>query len=274
MPKRVSIQLPDDLSTWLEQSARARGATPSALVLEILRQNAGIGQTSLLFSPENRPLPPLSPPADIVETSGESSAAAPAQLLPAVHTAHPPSDGGAAAGKPPASTAPRPETRTPSVAATARPAAFRIYSDGACSGNPGPGGYGVIVDGPDGRTEHSDGFAGTTNNRMELLGAIVGIESIPQGSQATVVSDSTYVVDAIMKRWIQGWKARGWRKASGEPVKNIDLWKRLLAAMEGRQVRFEWVRGHVGHPENERCDRLAVAAAQRRDLPRDTGAGA
>jgi len=131
-----------------------------------------------------------------------------------------------------------------------------LFTDGAAKGNPGPGGYGAILRSGTHEKELSGGFYHTTNNRMELMAVIVGIEALKSGCSVRVVSDSKYVVDAFNARWIDGWKRRGWAK-----VKNPDLWKRLLKAMEPHQVRFEWIKGHNDHPENERCDRLAVAAS-------------
>ena len=132
-----------------------------------------------------------------------------------------------------------------------------LYTDGAAKGNPVPGGYGAILRHGSNEKELSGGFYHTTNNRMELLAVIVGLEALKvSGCEVTVVSDSKYVVDAFLKNWIGGWKRRGWAK-----VKNPDLWKRLLRAMEPHQVQFTWIKGHNDHPENERCYRLAVAAS-------------
>ena len=131
-----------------------------------------------------------------------------------------------------------------------------LFTDGAAKGNPGPGGYGSILRSGAHEKELSGGFYHTTNNRMELMAVIVGLEALKSRCEVSVVSDSKYVVDAFNLRWIDGWKRRGWAK-----VKNPDLWKRLLKAMEPHKVRYEWVRGHNDHPENERCDRLAVAAS-------------
>ena len=131
-----------------------------------------------------------------------------------------------------------------------------LFTDGAAKGNPGPGGYGTILRSGAHEKELSGGFYHTTNNRMELMAVIVGLETLKSSCEVRVVSDSKYVVDAFNLRWIDGWKRRGWAK-----VKNPDLWKRLLKAMEPHKVRYEWVRGHNDHPENERCDRLAVAAS-------------
>ena len=131
-----------------------------------------------------------------------------------------------------------------------------LFTDGAAKGNPGPGGYGTILRSGSHEKEVSGGFYHATNNRMELMAVIVGLEALKSSCEVRVVSDSKYVVDAFNLRWIDGWKRRGWAK-----VKNPDLWKRLLKAMEPHKVRYEWVRGHNDHPENERCDRLAVAAS-------------
>ncbi|MBN1308246.1 MAG: ribonuclease HI [Chitinispirillaceae bacterium] len=144
-----------------------------------------------------------------------------------------------------------------------------IYSDGACSGNPGPGGYGVILSCNGVRKELSGGFRRTTNNRMELMGAIAGLEALKTPCSVTMVTDSRYVVDGIEKGWARRWKANGWMRNRKEPAVNPDLWERLLAAIDRHAVRFTWVQGHAGHPENERCDELAVAAASRSGLPED-----
>ncbi len=132
-----------------------------------------------------------------------------------------------------------------------------LFTDGAAKGNPGPGGYGAILRHENHEKELSGGYYHTTNNRMELLAVIAGLEALKlKGCDVTVVSDSKYVVDAFQKNWIAGWKRRGWAK-----VKNPDLWKRLLRAMEIHNVEYTWIKGHNEHPENERCDRLAVAAS-------------
>lgn len=141
-----------------------------------------------------------------------------------------------------------------------------IYSDGSSRGNPGPGGFGSVLQFRDRagelhELELSGGFERTTNNRMELLGVITALEALKRPCRVAVHSDSQYVVNAFNQHWIDGWLKRGWKNAKKEPVKNVDLWKRLLGAMEPHEVTFHWVRGHAGHPENERCDRLATAAA-------------
>lgn len=144
-----------------------------------------------------------------------------------------------------------------------------IYSDGACSGNPGPGGYGTILSFNGVTKELSGGFRNTTNNRMELLGAIAGLEALKEKCDVTMVTDSQYVVNGIEKGWAKRWQANGWMRNRKERAINPDLWERLLNATEKHSVRFTWVRGHNGHPENERCDELAVAAAAAPNLPED-----
>ncbi len=144
-----------------------------------------------------------------------------------------------------------------------------VYTDGACSGNPGRGGYGAILRFNGNEKELSGGFRDTTNNRMEIMGAITALEALREPCEVTVVTDSQYLVNSIEKRWVFGWKARGWRRGKNEPVQNIDLWKRLLPLLERHRVSFQWIRGHAGHPENERCDALAVAASQAGNLPDD-----
>ena len=141
----------------------------------------------------------------------------------------------------------------------------QIYTDGACSGNPGPGGYGTILvhtdsNGVKHEKEISEGFKCVTNNQMELLAVIIGLESLKKPCSVTLYSDSKYVIDAFEKKWIDGWIKKGWKTAGKTPVKNVDLWKRLLAAKEKHEVEFVWVKGHAGHEYNERCDALAVTA--------------
>ena len=150
------------------------------------------------------------------------------------------------------------------------------WSDGSSRGNPGPGGYGALLryTGPDGRTferELSAGYRHTTNNRMELLGAIAALEALRRPCAVEMVTDSQYVVNAFTKGWISGWQRRGWKTASKQPVKNVDLWLRLLEAAAPHDVTWTWVKGHAGHPENERCDELATAAADGSDLLEDVG---
>lgn len=139
---------------------------------------------------------------------------------------------------------------------------WMLWADGACSGNPGPGGFGIVVAGPDGEEEFSRGFKATTNNRMEMRGAIEAIARVPAGGSGVLHTDSRYVVDAIEKKWVDGWMRRGWRKADGGEVKNVDLWLLMTDAMKGKKIKFKWVEGHAGNTENERCDKLAVAAAK------------
>ncbi|MCC7273096.1 MAG: ribonuclease HI [Alphaproteobacteria bacterium] len=134
-----------------------------------------------------------------------------------------------------------------------------LFTDGACSGNPGPGGWGVVLRWRGRERELSGGEAATTNNRMELMAAIAGLESLTRPVRARIHTDSMYLRDGIGK-WIHGWKRNGWKTADKKPVKNVDLWQRLDAAARRHHVSWHWVRGHAGHPENERADRLARAA--------------
>lgn len=150
-----------------------------------------------------------------------------------------------------------------------------IYTDGAARGNPdGPGGYGTVLQYRDTKgvlheRELSAGYKKTTNNRMELMAAIVGLEALNRPCKVDLYSDSKYLTDAFNQHWIEGWVMRGWKKADKKPVKNIELWQRLLAAKEPHDVTFHWVKGHDGHPENERCDKLATTAADGEDLLED-----
>ena len=134
-----------------------------------------------------------------------------------------------------------------------------IFSDGACSGNPGPGGYGVILRYGDKEAELSGGEAHTTNNRMELTGVIKGLEALKYPCRVIIQTDSKYVVDGITKGWAKSWRKRGWVKSDKQPALNPDLWGRLLDLLEIHEAEFTWIKGHAGHAENERCDRLAVA---------------
>ncbi len=131
-----------------------------------------------------------------------------------------------------------------------------IYTDGACSGNPGPGGWGVLLRWRGTERELCGGAAATTNNRMELMAAIAGIETLKRGSRVRLYTDSTYVRDGITG-WIHTWKENGWKTAARKPVKNAELWRRLDAALAAHEVEWHWVKGHAGHPENERADALA-----------------
>ncbi len=136
-----------------------------------------------------------------------------------------------------------------------------IFTDGACSGNPGPGGWGAILRTDGTEKELSGGEAHTTNNRMEMMAAIAAIEALKRPTRVRLYTDSTYVKDGITN-WIFAWKARGWKTAGKKPVKNQDLWQRLEAAIERHEVAWIWVKGHAGHPENERADALARAAIE------------
>ncbi len=147
-----------------------------------------------------------------------------------------------------------------------------IYTDGAARGNPdGPGGYGTVLQFIDSKgqlheKELSAGYKKTTNNRMELMAVIVGLEALTKPCNVTLVSDSKYVTDAFNQHWVEGWLKKGWKRGKNEPVKNVDLWKRLLEAMKPHNVTFKWVKGHNGHPLNERCDFLATSAADGSEL--------
>jgi len=149
--------------------------------------------------------------------------------------------------------------------------AVTIYSDGACLGNPGRGGYGTVLLAGKHRKELSVGYRLTTNNRMELLGAIAGLEALTRPCKVTLWSDSQYVVKAMTDGWLDNWQKRGWRTAGKKAVKNQDLWQRMLKALGEHEVDWRWVRGHTGDVENERCDQLAVAAANSGALLEDEG---
>lgn len=144
-----------------------------------------------------------------------------------------------------------------------------IYTDGACRGNPGPGGYGVVLIAGKTTRELSGGFRKTTNNRMELLACIEGLRSLTRPCTVVLTSDSKYVVNAMEQGWAKKWRSNGWKLSASRPAKNPDLWAQLLTLCEEHSVRFEWVKGHSEHPENERCDELAVAAAHGNELPAD-----
>lgn len=153
----------------------------------------------------------------------------------------------------------------------------QIYTDGAARGNPdGPGGYGTVLEYVDPKgelhvKELSQGYVRTTNNRMELMAVIAGLEALNRPCEVELYSDSKYVVDAFNQHWIDGWLKKGWKRGKNEPVKNVDLWKRLLKAKEIHQVTFHWVKGHDGHEQNERCDTLATTAADGNALIADEG---
>ena len=166
--------------------------------------------------------------------------------------------------------------KTVPAASLPRDGEISIYTDGGCSHNPGPGGYGAILVLNGQQQELSGGFRLTTNNRMELMACIVALRLVlrtreDNGHPITVYSDSSYVVNGITKGWARGWRQRGWIKSDRQPAVNPDLWAELLELAEKMDVTFEWVRGHAGHPLNERCDQLAVAALKKKDLPIDKG---
>lgn len=146
-----------------------------------------------------------------------------------------------------------------------------IYTDGACTGNPGKGGYGAVIIDGDRREELSAGYKLTTNNRMEMMGAIAALESLKSNSKVKLHSDSKYIVDAMVKGWAKKWQANGWRRNSKEMAKNPDLWQELLDLCKIHDVEFVWVKAHAGIAENEKCDRLAVAAAHGSNLIIDQG---
>ena len=153
----------------------------------------------------------------------------------------------------------------------------KIYTDGAARGNPdGPGGYGSVLEYVDTKgelhvKEISQGYVRTTNNRMELMAVIAGLEALNRPCTVEVYSDSQYVVNAFNQHWVDGWIKKGWKRGKNEPVKNVDLWKRLLDAKSRHSVTFHWVKGHDGHPQNERCDELATTAAEGTELIVDEG---
>lgn len=138
-----------------------------------------------------------------------------------------------------------------------------IYTDGACSGNPGPGGWGAILEWNGMEKELSGGAADTTNNRMELSGVIEALRALREPCAVELYTDSKYVFDAVDKRWVYGWRARGWIKSDKKPALNVDLWEQLLPLLERHEVRWHWVKGHAENEKNNRCDRLAVAESQR-----------
>lgn len=148
---------------------------------------------------------------------------------------------------------------------------IELYTDGACSGNPGKGGYGAILKYKNHERELSCGFRLTTNNRMEILAVIAGLSALNEACNVHVYSDSKYVIDAITKGWVYKWEANGWMRNKKDPAVNVDLWEQLLVLLDAHNVEFHWVKGHAGHPENERCDRLAVSAAAKEDLQEDEG---
>lgn len=154
-----------------------------------------------------------------------------------------------------------------------------IYTDGSAKGNPeGPGGYGALLHYVDPKgtlhtREFSAGYKKTTNNRMELMAVIAGLEALTRPCEVEIVSDSKYVTDAFNRGWLESWQKNGWKTSTKAPVKNPDLWKRLLRAAAPHRLKFTWVKGHAGHPENERCDAMAQAAASGQNLLDDTAGG-
>ncbi len=146
-----------------------------------------------------------------------------------------------------------------------------IYTDGACLGNPGPGGYGIVLLYEGHKRELSGGYQNTTNNRMEIMAAIAGLEALKEQCKVTLYSDSEYLVKAMSRGWARRWRANGWKRNKRERALNPDLWERLLLLCEYHEVQFSWVKGHAGTSENTRCDELAMEAAQKPNLPRDEG---
>jgi len=146
-----------------------------------------------------------------------------------------------------------------------------VYTDGACIGNPGPGGYGAVLLYQDHRRELSGGFRKTTNNRMEIMAAIVGLEALKEKCKIKLYSDSAYLVKAMSEGWAERWRAHGWMRNKKERALNPDLWERLLQLCEHHEVEFTWIKGHAVSSENVRCDELAMQAAQQSNLPVDDG---
>ena len=146
-----------------------------------------------------------------------------------------------------------------------------IFTDGACRGNPGPGGYGIIIKVGRNETELSGGFRLTTNNRMEIMPVIIALERLKNPSDVVVYSDSQYLVNAMSEGWAKRWQKNNWMRNKKDKALNPDIWQRLLQLCEYHRVDFRWIKGHSAHKENERCDALSVAAATRKDLPADSG---
>ena len=144
-----------------------------------------------------------------------------------------------------------------------------LYTDGSCLGNPGPGGWAAILRFNGNEKELAGGFTLTTNNRMELLAAVMGLAALKEPCRVELYTDSKYLASAITQDWISGWLANGWKNSAKKPVKNRDLWESLLPLLKRHKVSFHWVKGHAGHPENERCDILAKEWASRSGLPPD-----
>lgn len=148
---------------------------------------------------------------------------------------------------------------------------IELYTDGACSGNPGKGGYGIVLKYNDTEKTLSKGYKLTTNNRMELTAVVTGLSMLKYPCDVTVYSDSKYVVDAVEKKWVYGWAKKGWKKSDGKPALNSDLWQKLIPLLKMHNVNFVWLKGHDGHKYNELCDRLAVAAYNGTELETDEG---
>ncbi|MGB3225738.1 MAG: ribonuclease HI [Desulforhopalus sp.] len=164
----------------------------------------------------------------------------------------------------------RQENRSAAPQQQCDPDAIIVYTDGGSINNPGPGGYGIVIERAGKRQEISGGFRHTTNNRMEMMAAIVGLRELQNcGKKVFLYSDSSYLVNGITKGWAKKWRSKGWKKGDGEPVLNIDLWKELLDLLDGVDVLFNWVKGHAGNELNERCDRLAVTAARQAEMVAD-----
>ena len=140
---------------------------------------------------------------------------------------------------------------------------IEIFTDGACSGNPGPGGWGAVLRYNNAEKELSGGEADTTNNRMELTAVISALEALKEPCEVSLTTDSKYVCDSILKGWVYSWQKNSWRKSDKKPALNVDLWEKLLPLLEKHKVQFNWVKGHAGHPENERCDKLAVLQSEK-----------
>jgi len=156
------------------------------------------------------------------------------------------------------------------IASLLRPGAeLRIWTDGACDGNPGPGGYGIVFECQGYKWEKAGGFRLTTNNRMEIIGALVALDTLPEKCRATIYSDSRYLVDSVMKGWARQWRSKGWKMKGDKKRPNADLWERLLQLLEKHEVEFRWVKGHGNSVENDRCDRLAESFARKDGLPVD-----
>ena len=163
------------------------------------------------------------------------------------------------------------KTKSPAASSSSSSDTIIVYTDGACTGNPGKGGYGAVIIDGDRREELSAGYKLTTNNRMEMMGAIAALESLKSNSKVKLHTDSKYIVDAVNKGWAKKWQSKGWRRNAKEMAKNPDLWQEILDLCKIHEIEFIWVKGHAGIAENERCDRLAVDAAHGSNLAVDEG---